>query len=1523
MEKPISIKLDTKRRNIEIVNGLKQGDSKSVIYIRLLQDSLPFNLTGLTLRANFSRPDRVGYYQDSTTGVAITNATTGEVKVAILSEVLDKAGIVEADISVFEGTSKISSATFKLNVEESVYSEEALQNRSEFDLIQKTLNDVTTIESRLGAAADIDNSLREGITTANTLKGQLDNDISTGNTLMGSLEASISVADTKKTELQNVINTADTVTYATKGEVATLKTMNDVTAEVQSGINVVNTTQASPAKVKFNGIHVVNQVFNGDFSKGTEGWVGSSSTLSCSSNTLIVTGNGATYDSEVFQDLALSTIQNKVLYVNIKARVTNDICSAIALSFSGTNPIAVTSNPVANKWYTLSGIFTNSNYFRLLPEHLYADAATASGKVMEMQHVHVVDITNLPAEHQTKEWCDANLPFTPNVQQTVDPYVLKRGKNLFNKSKYTDYIDISKLVVGKTYILSSNTTILLMKIAYSVGGTELKASSIYSTSWIFTPSKEDIECGRLYLVRPDYAAYTQAEISTMNIQLELGSTATQYEPYNEDKIQLLTDLYTGESASEVNGQYVKTKKWKKVVLDETLPWEIAQLYDGFKRVDISNFISDMKDYKDSYVIKYDGKILLRDDGTNVADYFNHNGYYLWINISNVDSGWDNSYIPTIQNIQDYFKRNPYTFYYESTTPTTEIVESIGSISLHEGGNQIELSPQTTATLTYEGNIKETVDALTEKVDNIRDDVDSNTVKLKQFSSINAVTNLLKQGINVIYPPQSSPTKIRLEGRHLVNLLGRDGNCESLSGWNTDGTTLDTYVKLYGNASLKQDSTGGTMYMFRDVDNLNSTHTYVVSAWVNISRFVYYAPLLEIYDYNSWNNEVDKTIDVSRLNQWQRVSITFTGRTGIRVFIGAYNGSENYTMNIDGIMVYDLTSIYGPGSEPTDIPQLEAELPYVDSVQPVRNPYLVKKGRNLLPPFSQWNLHANAKVVSPYELQLDATGAYQESYVIIDAAENQPLTISITDDNNSAYAYYHCLDLNGTILSDGTIGLNTVGKSTLSWITPVGTQKLRVSLLNTTTTGTFTFKSPMLNLGSTPLPFEPYNEDYMYMETELYSGESVEEVNGGYVREKKWTKRTANDIPNWELRSNNTGWKRVAASDLGLVQDYKCIVTKYDGKILRNVETGSFIDGDDQLLYGTTVNTIHITISNTDSGWGDSYTPTADEIKAYFMGWRMCNNVDYGLYNGTGSKVWYKIGETPVQGTTVLPTTMNDQGYTPYELHYQLATPVTEVVKTEGAISLHDGANQIEVGTGVIVREKVNPQLCNNIYYINSLGVSRSNNINVLTQRVGKILNIYKNGQIDNLGTIGVLYNDSISVFGNYNVIYTLDNFDTTATYTVTYVALDKYKLSTNPKSVSLTYEADIKESLDLVIQKQSDMATKLSVVETTYAKKQQGQWLTPTLLNGWVNFGGFVPIRYFKDEFDIVHIQGMIKDGSVGGGTTIFTLPDGYKIGYQTRFVVDTANSYGLIDVLPNGNVNVVALFSIYTAISISFRAEQ
>lgn len=88
----------------------------------------------------------------------------------------------------------------------------------------------------------------------------------------------------------------------------------------------------------------------------------------------------------------------------------------------------------------------------------------------------------------------------------------------------------------------------------------------------------------------------------------------------------------------------------------------------------------------------------------------------------------------------------------------------------------------------------------------------------------------------------------------------------------------------------------------------------------------------------------------------------------------------------------------------------------------------------------------------------------------------------------------------------------------------------------------------------------------------------------------------------------------------------------------------------------------------------------------------------------------------------------------------------------------------------------------------------------------------------------------------------------------------------------------------------------------------QSSWIAPTLLNGWVNFGGqYATAGYMKDSMGFVHLKGMIKSGTIAQGTTIFSLPAGYRPALVTYFIATTNPATCILYIDSSGNVVVVS----------------
>jgi hypothetical protein len=486
-------------------------------------------------------------------------------------------------------------------------------------------------------------------------------------------------------------------------------------------------------------------------------------------------------------------------------------------------------------------------------------------------------------------------------------------------------------------------------------------------------------------------------------------------------------------------------------------------------------------------------------------------------------------------------------------------------------------------------------------------------------------------------------------------------------------------------------------------------------------------------------------------------------------------------------------------------------PAVESVQHVQNPYVIAEGENLLPPFNEWNLHANAVVREPYKLELNATAVGQYSYVQLKVIKGQTYTLNVQ--GNGKVAVYRVV--NGT---QGTSIIPYTSSPITATFTP-DTDEIRVFVSNDTiATGTFTFSNPMLTIGSTSKPFVPRNPSMLLIDgVKLGALSDKKDILWKDGQDWKVTKWIEKDIVldgklAWAFNTDYTGFKRVNYAGLtGTVSnniDNTFVLTKYDGKKISYYGT-EFDKADEAYCFN---NIVSVTISDTDSGWGETYTPTTAEIQAYFYGWRMCNGTYSQPYDGTGTKTWYPIGDMDLsRATTTCPTsaapTISEGKIGYYKLSYVRSTPVTEIVtdKVEGDLVVN-GATQVEVGSGVVIREKITPRQHSTSlnWYINEQGLTPSVQDCPLSKRVSRILNIYRNGVVDSKWTRNTSTSNQ-----NGTVYASIQNsdYDPTAEYTVTYLVLDRHLFTTNILAVTATYDSSLKSVVDSVVAKQSDLAS--------------------------------------------------------------------------------------------------------------------
>ncbi|MCU5595094.1 BppU family phage baseplate upper protein [Bacillus mobilis] len=476
-----------------------------------------------------------------------------------------------------------------------------------------------------------------------------------------------------------------------------------------------------------------------------------------------------------------------------------------------------------------------------------------------------------------------------------------------------------------------------------------------------------------------------------------------------------------------------------------------------------------------------------------------------------------------------------------------------------------------------------------------------------------------------------------------------------------------------------------------------------------------------------------------------------------------------------------------------------KFPYVQGVQHL-NPVLTAEGGNLIPPFTDgaWRLHANSRVMAPYELELNATNWNQDNDVRVRVNANQTCTLSFPA---------ACVFKINSISSNGAIKqiLNDTKSSSVTFVTPAETTELQIILRQENQAGVSKFLNPMLTLGDKPKPFIPRNPSYLYTNAVLVGQNGVNDVlfqdDGQWKVLRKWEWDVVLDGSlSWAFVNDKNGVKSFK-NPISAGGNKSTLTTKFNGGILSStlynidIADNSYMHSD-----GYT----YVTVSDTDTGFRGSYTPTSDEIKAYFNGWKSKTSDANGKPIAWKSLVDDK--DSPTQ-TLAYVRANRAPNYSPYKLTYQLAAPRVENVQVEGDLAV-SGMTQVRVDSGVVVREKVKPNVYTNTVFINSA-------VSKLAYRVDGVIEVYKNGQIDKNWTL-VSRNTSESDYvplGKGFARATIASFDPTAEYTVTYLTLDKHQYTTNVVDAKGMYNQSIRSTVEELTVKQSDAATGLSILQ--------------------------------------------------------------------------------------------------------------
>ncbi|WGU94610.1 hypothetical protein QJQ58_29710 [Paenibacillus dendritiformis] len=796
-----------------------------------------------------------------------------------------------------------------------------------------------------------------------------------------------------------------------------------------------------------------------------------------------------------------------------------------------------------------------------------------------------------------------------------------------------------------------------------------------------------------------------------------------------------------------------------------------------------------------------------------------------------------------------------------------------------------------------GGINQEIQGVTTKTRAHPDDFNPNVLKplldndvtlSKQLEELPSKPISFNPGYQIVESEHDAPFRLgEIKGRTLVNLLGPAGACEDISLWSAPGPGVKTLNadRVYGNFSIEVESTKEEQAGFGLRSNgaiKDLTKHYIAVGHIkNISAQHVYLSFAQVKD-NGDTSWFKKGITVTA-NQFTYTYVVVSpeelaGKERVEIYVRGTATDTGQKFAADAIALYEISQGEYDAIASMTPEMVASKFPYVSGITNVKNPYAIITGGNLLPTLEhQWeqgSIDTNTGNPSSYDSRIR-----MKNY--IPAMPNTTYTASC------AVGYYvRVIEYKADGGYSGAFSL--WGTKSVSFTTAKDTASVRVVARfiseDVIDTSEISNIKPMLVSGSQPKPYVPQQRSMLAFEAELAAhpidGSNPDTLFMGedglpYVHEL-WKKMRLDDPKlKYGVYESFSDRKSVISSygkEFGIFSKI-AFMTKYTGNIMGRYGALAtpidcfYIDGD------AAGGNIVVSVSNTSSGWGPDYTPSPDDIKAYFLGWRMFL---WGAgpatpFNGEGTRGWGKIycgvgaednGAVAGSGTTSVPTTVNDMGYTPYRLQYLKANPTVEPVRNyELGATLSAGSNMAEVGSGIVIRERANPKSGGGNYYLHSrrLG-SRFKHL------VREIFSVYRNGRVD---LKWAFYNARLDIdYGIKNGGCNSADFDPTAVYHVTYTVLDP----TLATPISGTVAANLGGTVSYLVQDVGDVQRRLAVVETKEANPiEDTGWVPVTPISGWIHYEANPCM--FRIIGKTIHLAGLIRNGSTAHGTDLFTLP--------------------------------------------------
>ena len=558
---------------------------------------------------------------------------------------------------------------------------------------------------------------------------------------------------------------------------------------------------------------------------------------------------------------------------------------------------------------------------------------------------------------------------------------------------------------------------------------------------------------------------------------------------------------------------------------------------------------------------------------------------------------------------------------------------------------LEVSNASNITLKIDPTVilatKKDINNLQVEIDDVREDLSNEIEEIKaEISNDIVITPSLKYGMNSVIKNstnKSSIPKFKFYGKSIINLLGSDGNCESVSKFTsaTSTPTLDSTNKVFGNNGIKITMTSVAGNISKILSNLDTTKYYLFSAYLKNGNATNVRILKEI---TGGGNALSSAL-ITDATKFTRVGFLAQPSDVVlsNYLCVTVNGTSGQYAYVDGIQINEITaSEYALGAN-----VLLDKYPYVDGYACLTNPSIEIRHNNLI-------RNGNTEESTGYWIK-DTSSTVSMSIV------NNKFAITTSDTGGSHWYtqkvkvkpntnYYISANLSDTTNSiiNITDSNNAVSLTTALGVFNTGNYSeigINMQTKNVAPVGIYYFDSIMLVEGDiAPASYKSCDIQRAVIEGQFADGDYVVYDNGEVTGQINWQHKTlfGKDY-DWQFTDDQIGFKRIQITGGVSLFNAQLIASsttgnlygvKYDGKILSG---GAVISSEEIHTGSISSGHLFLSVSDTDTGFIETINPNNDEVKVSMNGWKAVHN------NGTRYDVWINVSSTsPNTDITAFP-----------------------------------------------------------------------------------------------------------------------------------------------------------------------------------------------------------------------------------------------------------------------------------------------